>query len=143
MLNSYSRKASHLSCKIKLRRRIFLVTDRVIYNHFISFLKYIWNNKIIFQVLFHFFYKSNYELPFITTLRFLCYIIHLILTNMFVHSKEDRKNTKIQCVTPFRGFTETPARRNMIIRCQDLQMTGHHVQSQRCEFQDFSFCSIM
>lgn len=67
----------------------YLVTDRIIYNHFISFLKYIWNNKIIFQVLFHFFYKSNYELSFITTLRFLCYTIHLILTNMFIHSKED------------------------------------------------------
>lgn len=75
--------------KIKSGKGISLVTDKVIYNHFISFLKYIWNSKIIFQVLFHFFYKSNYELSFITALRFLCYIIHLILTNTFIHSKED------------------------------------------------------
>lgn len=53
------------------------------------------------------------------------------------------ENTKIQCVTPFRGLTETSALRNMTIRCQGLQMTGHHVQSQRHKFQDFSFCSIM
>lgn len=75
-------------------------------------------------MLFHFFYKSNYELPFITALRFHCYIIHLILTNVFVHSKEDIVNkAKAQCTDIFQRVYGKAVLSNMIIRCQNSQVT--------------------
>ena len=59
-------------------------------------------------------------------MRFHCFIIHLNLTKMFTHFKEDVK--VLNYLTSFKGGCKTFVLSNTIICCQVSQMAGYHIQ---------------